>query len=246
MTRTPPSALPDRPATGPALIRSGGLLLLGLVLFEVATVLHPGHAHLNDHAAVFAEYAASRDWVAVHLAQFLAALVVLSGFLALRPAVAGSEELLQILALAAASATAAAIAVNMAVDGVALKNAVDAWVAAPPAEKGARFDAAETVRWLEWGANAFFQVLLGLTAGLSGLLLVRTRATARWIGLAGVITGVSFIWSGVTVAAEGFTASPAGTVASVCFLALAVGLLLQGFRRRMTPSPSKQAREPVS
>jgi hypothetical protein len=35
------------------------------------------------------------------------------------------------------------------VDGVALKQAVNAWVDAPEAEKAARFAAAEAMRWLE-------------------------------------------------------------------------------------------------
>ncbi len=39
--------------------------------------------------------------------------------------------------------------VLQAVDGVALKQAVDAWVSAPDAEEAARFASAETVRWLE-------------------------------------------------------------------------------------------------
>ena len=39
--------------------------------------------------------------------------------------------------------------VLQAVDGVALKEAVDAGVSAPDAEKAARFGNAETVRWLE-------------------------------------------------------------------------------------------------
>jgi hypothetical protein len=243
MTRTHDSAAPGQPSTGAALVRSGGLLLAGLVIFEVATALHPGQQPMNDHTAVFAEYAASRDWIPIHLAQFLAALIVLCGLLALRRAMTGHEELLQALALGAASATAAAIAANMAVDGVTLKHAVDAWAAAPPAEKSTRFAAAETVRWLEWGANSFFQLLLGLTVGLFGLLLVRHRTTARWIGLAGMLAGACLIWAAVTVAYDGFTDSPASTVAAALFLSMALGILVQGLRRRATPS--EQAPAPV-
>src|SRR4051812_14561100 len=45
--------------------------------------------------------------------------------------------------------------VLQAVDGVALKHAVDAWANAPEAQKAARFASAETVRWLEWGMNSY-------------------------------------------------------------------------------------------
>jgi hypothetical protein len=75
----------------------------------------------------------------------------------------GVVSVLERSGYAAAIATALIFAANMAVDGVALKRAVDAWAAAADADKPVRFAAAETVRWLEWGANSFFQILLGLT-----------------------------------------------------------------------------------
>ena len=43
----------------------------------------------------------------------------------------------------------------MAVDGVALKQAVNAWASAPVAEKAARFASAEAIRWIEWGARSY-------------------------------------------------------------------------------------------
>jgi len=32
-----------------------------------------------------------------------------------------------------------------------------------PADQASRFAAAEAVRWLEWGVNSFFAILLGIT-----------------------------------------------------------------------------------
>ncbi|GAA3510714.1 hypothetical protein [Georgenia daeguensis] len=46
---------------------------------------------------------------------------------------------------------AAVFAVQMAVDGVALKGAVDTWVNAAEADRQAAFVAAEAVRWTEKG-----------------------------------------------------------------------------------------------
>ena len=51
--------------------------------------------------------------------------------------------------------TLALYGVVMAVDGVALKQAVNAWASAPVAEKAARFASAEAIRWIEWGARSY-------------------------------------------------------------------------------------------
>jgi len=55
----------------------------------------------------------------------------------------------------AAVVTLALYGVLQAVDGVALKQAVDAWASAPEVEKAARFASAEAIRWLEWGVRSY-------------------------------------------------------------------------------------------
>jgi hypothetical protein len=93
----------------------------------------------------------------------------------------------------------------MAVDGVALKNAVDAWAAAPEQERVAGFAAAEAVRWLEWGANSFFQIVLGLTLGLLGAAVSRTLVVGHWLGWVAAAAGACLIGGGVI---SGTNASP--------------------------------------
>jgi hypothetical protein len=66
----------------------------------------------------------------------------------------GVPALVARLAAVSAAVTLAFYGVLQAVDGVALKQAVDAWANAPEAEKEARFASAETIRWLEWGTRA--------------------------------------------------------------------------------------------
>jgi hypothetical protein len=61
-------------------------------------------------------------------------------------------------------------AVLYAVDGVALKQAVDAWASAPAREKATRLASAEVIRWLEWGTNGYWNFMQGLA-----LLLYGTR-----------------------------------------------------------------------
>ena len=57
--------------------------------------------------------------------------------------------------------TATAIAVLQAIDGIALKMAVDSWAAAPSQEKSIMFRVAEGIRWIEYGTNSIFRILQG-------------------------------------------------------------------------------------
>ena len=65
-------------------VRTGTVLMLAGIAVEYAvSELHPSHEDPDDHHAVFPEYAASDDWIAVHLGQFAAGLLVLLGILTL-------------------------------------------------------------------------------------------------------------------------------------------------------------------
>jgi hypothetical protein len=63
------------------------------------------------------------------------------------------------------------------VDGVTLKQAVDAWAAASGTEEATRFADAETVRWIEWGLQSYFRVLLGVAFLLLGAAAVVSRSS---------------------------------------------------------------------
>jgi hypothetical protein len=63
-----------------------------------------------------------------------------------------------------------------AVDGVALKQAVDAWASAPAAEKATRFANAEAIRWLEWGVRSYQDLMLGLALVLYAIVIVWTAS----------------------------------------------------------------------
>ena len=131
----------------PASLISGGVLLS-----LVAGLFHPDRAPANDHAAAFAEYAHSGAWIAVHLGQFVGMMVIVAGLLALFLVLNGQPG--RSVWAGPFGAAAAVLALGLygvlqAVDGVALKHAVDAWATAPEAERAARFASAETIRWLE-------------------------------------------------------------------------------------------------
>jgi len=104
----------------------------------VSELFHPAREDPMDNQAVFKEYANSDLWTTVHLGEYFGFLLLLGGFVALYYSVSarpGTGSGLAPFALAAAVTTAASFTVLQAVDGIALKRAVDAWAGAPAAEK---------------------------------------------------------------------------------------------------------------
>jgi hypothetical protein len=102
---------------------SATLLLVGQLLYIVVTQFHTG-GEANNHPAIFAAYAGSGIWTAVHVGQFAAMAILLTGLLALFFALdvqAGTAGWAGRLGAASAAVTLALYGVVMAVDGVALK-----------------------------------------------------------------------------------------------------------------------------
>jgi hypothetical protein len=144
------------------------LVVIGELLSIIAGIFHPAREDPNNHPAVFAEYAASADWTLIHLGQFVGMSVFLAGLVLLASAFDTDKNppgprLLMRLGSAAALVTLALYAILQAVDGVAVKQAVDAWAHATEAEKPALLASAETLRWLEWGIRSYQSFMLGIT-----------------------------------------------------------------------------------
>jgi len=189
-------------------VRTGTVLVVAGIAAEYAvTQLHPSHEDPDDHHAVFPEYAASDGWIAVHLGQFAAGLLVLLGILTLLAGLrsAGAPRLVVRAGSAAAVVAAAVLAVLQAVDGVALKQAVDSLAAVPDHLRDAAFHDAEVVRWMEWAAAGYSRVTLGLTVALTGLAVLTSRALPRWSGAIAVLAGAAFVAEGVAVSSGGFS-----------------------------------------
>src|SRR5215208_6894778 len=166
------------------LVRLAGSLLVGGFLVNlVVTLFHPSGQE-DNHPVIFAKYAASDLWVAIHFGQFAGVLIALAGLLVLCLVLdqRGGPGVLAKCAMGTTVATAATWTVLQAVDGVTLKQAVDAWASASRSDKGVRFANAETVRWAEWGVQSYFRLLLGLTLLLVGAGIARSRIVPRWLG----------------------------------------------------------------
>ena len=209
MTQTR-EARPGRRSRGDdtATIRLAAVALpLGVVLPLIATAVHPHREDGMDNPAVFAEYAHSSDWVAIHFAQWGAALLMFLGMVGAYHAIKTGSDLARGIARFALFATvqaAAAITALQAVDGIALKWATEAWVDAQGEEKTAAFAAAEVVRWTELGFQSYSNILLGSALLLFGVATAVASSYPRWLGAVAAGSGVAWITHGAVVPYVGF------------------------------------------
>lgn len=182
--------------------------LLGLAVQVVMDRLHPHQTHPNDTLAAFREYERSGIWTMVHIGQFLGTLLIVVALLALARQVSRQSGVaggLAVLGAATAVVTAAVFAVQMAVDGVALKSAIDTWTDASGIGRAPAFHVAEGIRATEKGLGGFFQMTNGVTLGLLGLALAVGLGWPRWLGWVGVGAGAGFVTGGVLTATTGFS-----------------------------------------
>lgn len=213
------------------------VLFSGVVVSLLAGSLHADSASANDHPAAFAAYAASGIWTAVHLGQFVGMALLVTGLLVLLSALKVDEGAAAWAGRIGAVLAAAALALYaalQAVDGVALKHAVDAWAVAAGPEKSMRFATAEGIRWLEWGMRSYQSFVLGAALILAGLVIVLARGIPRGIGVLMGLSGLAYVAQGWVIGAEGFSA--ANTVPTLSGIVLtavwSVWLLIFAWRMR--------------
>jgi hypothetical protein len=180
--------------------------LAGSVVLAVGTFLHPLDADPNEAVAAFTEYAADRLWVASHLTQLagVALMVVALLFLARQLEAASGTGWARIAAGGAIASLAVATALQ-AVDGVALKALVDAWAAAPAAQKEGAFQAAFAVRQVEIGLASTLSLSFGVTATVYGVALRVDHTYPQWVGGLAIVGGVPTMVAGVVMAYTGFS-----------------------------------------
>ena len=206
----------SRSTSDRALLRIGAVAIpIGIVLQILMETLHPSNADPNDSAAAFQEYAASNTWTIVHIGQFFAALLVALALVTLARSLTrqgGVAGALAVIGGVTAILVAAIFAVQMAVDGVALKATIDTWTNATQArDKASAYQVAEGMRALEKGLSGFFHLVNGTTLLALGLAIAFGRSYPRWLGWVGAVSGLGFLAGGIVTAHTGF--SPlAGTV----------------------------------
>ncbi|MFL6046213.1 MAG: hypothetical protein ACJ72M_13970 [Propionibacteriaceae bacterium] len=218
------------------------LLLAGVVVTAIAGFLHPEGADANDHQSIFAIYAASQSWTVVHLGQFIGMVIISYGLVALFFALdvrSGVGVWLNRFALLSAGAALALYGVLQAVDGVGLKQAVNAWASADNADKAARFAAAETVRWLEWAVRSYQSFVFGLALILFGAVIAVTGRVSRPIGYLMALCGLCYLAQGWIIGSSGFSSTnQIPTLLGIgLILAWTVWLLIAALRMKTATLP---------
>ena len=216
------------------------LLLAGVLVTAIAGFLHPEGADANDHRTIFAIYAASRSWTAVHLGQFIGMVIITFGLVALFFALdvrSGVGLWLNRFALLSAGAAMALYGVLQAVDGVGLKQAVNAWASAENGDKAARFAAAETVRWLEWAVRSYHSFVFGLTLILFGAVIAVTARVSRPIGYLMALCGLCYVAQGWIIGSSGFSsANQIPTLLGIGLILIwTIWLLIAALRTKTAP-----------
>jgi hypothetical protein len=236
----PPAALTKagpRTADRTALRLSATLLFAGVVVSLGAGLFHADAASANDHVASFTEYARSDIWTGVHLGQFAGMALLVAGLMVLLVALKVRHGTMAWTARFGALSAAVALALYaalQAIDGVALKHAVDAWAAAAEPEKAMRFATAEGIRWLEWGMRSYQSFLLGAALVLFGIVIVATRRVSRVVGYLMALSGLAYLVQGWIIGAEGFSAANAVPTLSGIVLTVvwSVWLLISAWRMK--------------
>lgn len=216
---------------------SATLFVIGALVSTVEGVLQPRQANPNIHLAKFAEIAHSVDWTAIQLLEFVGVAVFLAGLLVLYFALgetSGTPRWLGVFGAIAAGVTLVLTGVHDAVFGVALKQAVDAWVSAPAAEQSIRFASAEAIAWLEWGVASYQAFMYGLALLLLGLVIVWTARVPRPIGYLMGLDGIAFLVQGWVFGTQGYPATllVPKDLEIVLRVALIIWLLIVAWRRK--------------
>jgi hypothetical protein len=215
--------------------------LIAIVSQYIHTTIDGGISSIDNHPAEFLVIAASTNWTAVALAQFLATTFITAGLLAISFGLnitGGVAMVVNRLGAVAAVVSVAISGVTYAVAGVALKHAVDAWVQAPQAEQTARFASAETLSWVQWGTTSYQAFMFSLALLLIGAAIVWTGRITRTLGVIMALQGIAYLVVGWEQGSAGLTLSGVLGVAyylgSVLLFIWMVWLLIVVWRMKPT------------
>jgi len=242
---------PDRTS----LLFAGALLVAGLVVSTVAEFLHVAavdgaqqlHAAGGQSAeAWFTAYAYATDFTQIHATQFVGTAVLIFGILAVCFALNVNSGIAGIVNRLAAASAIAALALNgvlHGVYGVALKQAVDAWVNAPASEQPALFAAAQSVRGLQWGVWSYSEFVTGLALLLLAIVIASSARIPRPIGYVMALSGLGYIVHGYaygtayTATSDFFLPSPG--IVGLPLIAWTIWLLVSAFRMEKSSRESR-------
>jgi hypothetical protein len=158
------------------------------------------------------------------------------------PAARGPAAWLHRLAVISGTAALALYAVLQAVDGVALKQAVDAWLAAPEEEKFARFAVAEGMRWAEWATRSYFSFVFACMLVCFGVTIALTAHLLRPAGMLLMAAGLAYLAQGWIIGATGFSdANTLPTLVGIICIVMAGGWILFASLAMKLPDTARAA-----
>lgn len=211
--------------------------LIGAPTLFIATLFHPMSADPNDAPAAFAEYAADSRWVATHLGQFVGVAMLGVALVAVAAAMEdGAPAAWARIGLVGTAASVAAAAGLQAVDGVALKAAVDRWARATGDARARAFEAAFAVRQVEVGAASLLSVLFGLTTLTFTLAMFRSRRFPVWLASVGLLGALGTIAAGMAQAYTGFSSLAMTLSMPASCVLLAWAMVVGVFLWRLAPA----------
>lgn len=233
------AVVPEKRAEERRLLLLGASLWLGgLILGAVVGFFHasPPGGDANNLVATFPGIAASGVWGAVHFGQFAGVWIVLAGLLVLYRAleISTRHSVLGRLGVAATIAAGSVAAIWLAVDGIGLKHAVDAWAIAPALEKASAFQDARIMRFLEWSTSSYYLLLEGVTFILLGLVIMRSTALPAWLGWLICVAGLGDLMTGIIIGNDGFsfTVTAVSLPSTILAPIVAIGILVIVWRER--------------
>jgi hypothetical protein len=187
------------------LLFSACLLVAGAFFYNAITPLfHPGPPLNAGDRIVFKAYADSTYWTLIHSLQFVGDALIAFGLIALYSALnvkSGLVGQLNRFAVYSAIASLTFYAFVFAVDGIALRYAIEAWLNAPPSSQSlssSYFAVAQGIRALEWAARGYSDYLVGLTLALFATVIVLTARISKPIGYLMMLLGLAYIARGYT------------------------------------------------
>jgi hypothetical protein len=224
------------------LLRLSAILLLGgEVVYLVAEQFHPEGGITPKE--VFISYANAPLWTLIHGAQFVGSTLVIFGLLTLFFALNVNAGIRGMLNRCAAALAVAALALNgalYAVDGVALKQAADAWMSAPISQQSAYFAVVGGIRGVEWGLRSYVDYTTGLSLVLFGVVIASTARIPRLLGYLVALSGLAYIAQGYGYG-TGYTAlssfvswMPSSLNYQFLIVVWAVWLLVSSWRRKVS------------
>lgn len=203
------SAVARKTFASRALFLAAAFAVIGPLVYVAVTLLHPPGV-ADDYPATFRQYSLSQNWIAIHLTQLACMVVGLVGIAGIALSTLRLQEQGRLLALLAVGLAAVSIPtaiVLQMVDGIALKRAVDVWVAESGTVGSASFAAARAIRWIEEGINAGLGITMSLAVILTSAAMVLGSVYPRLLGWIGVAIGIAALISAILVGLTGFSAT---------------------------------------